>query len=111
VTYEGVLAVDNADRALRPGMTATATIVADTKRDVLLVPNAALRFAPKPKAGEKPAAPTADKPGERRVWILEGATPKALSVKVGATDGRMTELPGSELKVGDAVIVDTIVKD
>lgn len=46
VTYEAVLAVDNADLALRPGMTATANMVTEEKRGVLMVPNAALRFTP-----------------------------------------------------------------
>ena len=46
VTYEALLSVDNADMALRPGMTATAGIVTEEKRAVLLVPNAALRFTP-----------------------------------------------------------------
>jgi HlyD family secretion protein len=46
VTYEAVLAVDNTDLRLRPGMTATATIVTSKKEGVLLVPNAALRFTP-----------------------------------------------------------------
>ena len=46
VTYQGVLSVDNQQRLLRPGMTCTATILADMRKDVLVVPNAALRFAP-----------------------------------------------------------------
>lgn len=46
VTYEAVLAVDNDDLALRPGMTATANVVTEEKRGVLMVPNAALRFTP-----------------------------------------------------------------
>lgn len=46
VTYEAVLAVDNNDLLLRPGMTATASVVTQRKQDVLLVPNAALRFTP-----------------------------------------------------------------
>ncbi|HEY8946428.1 MAG TPA: efflux RND transporter periplasmic adaptor subunit, partial [Polyangiaceae bacterium] len=46
VTYQGVLEVDNKDMKLRPGMTATATIVSSERKDVLLVPNAALRFTP-----------------------------------------------------------------
>jgi HlyD family secretion protein len=44
VTYLTYLDVDNADLSLRPGMTATATITATQRNDVLLVPNAALRF-------------------------------------------------------------------
>jgi HlyD family secretion protein len=46
VTYTAELAVENGDLALRPGMTATAAIVTEQKRGVLLVPNAALRFTP-----------------------------------------------------------------
>ena len=46
VTYEAVLAVQNEDQALRPGMTATATIATERRPGALLVPNAALRFTP-----------------------------------------------------------------
>ena len=46
VTYLTYLDVDNADLTLRPGMTATATITATQRTDVLLVPNTALRFTP-----------------------------------------------------------------
>ena len=47
VTYEAILSVDNPDLRLRPGMTATATVTTEDIRDALLVPNEALRFAPK----------------------------------------------------------------
>jgi HlyD family secretion protein len=46
VTYLTYLGVDNTDLSLRPGMTATATITATQRKDVLLVPNSALRFTP-----------------------------------------------------------------
>ena len=46
VSYSTLLSVDNPDQTLRPGMTATATIVTESREDVLLVPNAALRFTP-----------------------------------------------------------------
>ena len=46
VTYTALLAVDNEDRSLRPGMTATAAVVTDRLSDVWLVDNAALRFEP-----------------------------------------------------------------
>ena len=52
VTYITYLEVENTDLSLRPGMTATATISATERRDVLLVPNTALRFTPTaPDAG------------------------------------------------------------
>jgi HlyD family secretion protein len=46
ITYEALLIVDNTERLLRPGMTATATIITSEKKGVLSVPNAALRFRP-----------------------------------------------------------------
>lgn len=51
VTYEAVLSVDNSERLLRPGMTATSTIVVEDKQNVLTVPNAALRFTPAREGG------------------------------------------------------------
>ncbi len=48
-----MLNVDNSDLSLRPGMTATADIVVKQVNDVLLVPNAALRFAPPQQEEQK----------------------------------------------------------
>jgi HlyD family secretion protein len=46
VTYDAVIDVDNPDLKLKPGMTATVSVVTDRRRDVLAVPNSALRFRP-----------------------------------------------------------------
>ena len=46
VTYDAVIDVGNPDLKLKPGMTATVSIVTDRRRDVLAVPNTALRFRP-----------------------------------------------------------------
>lgn len=46
VTYLALLDVRNEDLSLRPGMTASASIRSNERNDVLLVPNAALRFTP-----------------------------------------------------------------
>lgn len=56
VTYTTRLNVDNEDKTLRPGMTASATIISTQRKDVLLVPNAALRFTPSGQAAGAPAA-------------------------------------------------------
>ena len=63
VTYTTWLDVDNHDLALRPGMTATATIVATERKDVLLVPNTALRFTPTQAGGAVAGAGAASTPG------------------------------------------------
>jgi HlyD family secretion protein len=46
VTYDAVIDVANPDLKLKPGMTATVSIVTDRRRDVMAVPNTALRFRP-----------------------------------------------------------------
>ena len=103
ITYEALLQVDNDELLLRPGMTATATIIADVHRQVLAVPNAALRFAP----GAITPAQVA-KPGQRRVWILRGDKPEPLPVQTGASDGQLTEVRGGALSEGSEVITDEV---
>lgn len=125
VTYETLLSVDNADLALRPGMTGTANITVAELKDALLVPNAALRFAPPAPAAEESrslvsrllprpprATPTPAQPAVRRreqqVWTLRERQPAAIAVTVGATDGRMTQIVAGEVEPGLEVLVDTV---
>ena len=103
ITYEALLQVDNDELLLRPGMTATATIIADVHRQVLAVPNAALRFAPTTLT---PAQ--APKPGQRRVWTLRGDKPEPLPVQTGASDGQLTEIRGGALSEGAEVITEEV---
>jgi HlyD family secretion protein len=129
VSYETLLSVDNADMALRPGMTATAQIMVESLEDVLLLPNSALRFTPpatSEQAGSRGLVGTLlphpprrftgkqrEEPQsgrQKRVWILRDDMPEQVVVAVGATDGRWTELREGELKEGTPVIVDTVNK-
>lgn len=105
VTYLAVLSVDNTDRALLPGMTCTAIIQAETRHDVLMVPNAALRFTPPIKPGAKSPALVAD--GKHRVYVLKNGVPSPIEVKPGTSDGRNTEILAGELQEGMAVLTDT----
>jgi HlyD family secretion protein len=138
VTYVAELDVANDDLTLRPGMTATATIVAAERHGVLLVPNAALRFTPAaPSASEggatagapssgsselvsklmpRPPRTTQRRPGAgaaattdvRQVYVLRDGGPVAVAVTQGLSDGRRTEIAGGDLREGDLVIVDQI---
>jgi len=126
VTYETVLKVDNKDLLLRPGMTGTANIVVQQAKDVLLVPNAALRFtppqaAPKPQGGGglvgnlMPRPPSsATKPAETaedkapHVWGLHDGQLAKVKLKTGMTDGVMTEVTEGAIEPGTAVVVDII---
>ena len=51
VTYDAVIDVSNDDLKLKPGMTATVSVITDRRRDVLAVPNAAMRFRPDNASG------------------------------------------------------------
>lgn len=129
VTYLTHLDVDNSDLSLRPGMTATATITAMQRTDVLLVPNSALRFEPTEAGGRAPAAKSSSivssltprMPGRgarrqatdgastaaaRHVWVLRDGAAVAVAVTPGISDGRMTEITGGELEAGMQVITD-----
>ena len=129
VSYLTVLAVNNDDLSLRPGMTATAEITTAQRDKVLLVPNAALRFtppaAPKPadkKSGglvaslmprpppppPKTAGNSAGKSGAQQVWVLREGRAAALPVTAGASDGRMTEITGGALEPGMQVITEIL---
>ena len=69
VTYPVIIEVNNEDLALRPSMTANITIDVATVKDVLRVPNAALRFRPEQTSApptpsvEERAARTGGGPG------------------------------------------------
>jgi HlyD family secretion protein len=108
VTYQGELVADNLDLVLRPGMTATATIITEVRHDVPLVANAALRFIPDGATSTQVPA------GRGRLWLASGlpgaglgAVPLAVEVETGATDGVSTELRGAAPAVATAVLVET----
>ena len=119
VTYQTVLSVDNSERLLQPGMTATAEITVTQVSDVTLVPNAALRFTP-PAAMQTsgggfrflprpPGSQRRDRSAEngaKRVWTLNGEQLTPIEVALGASDGTVTELRGGQLTPGTQVIVD-----
>lgn len=129
ITYEAVLNVDNADLSLRPGMTATASILAQEVKDVVLIPNVALRFSPpaqdeaEPSVGlvarllpRPPRSPSKNRQHqstenkEQRVWVLRNGEPIAVPVAVGATDGIMTELVRGDVEPGMPLIVEVSAK-
>lgn len=130
ISYKTVLTVDNDDLSLRPGMTATAEIETDHREGVLLVPNAALRYIPAPRAGgstpsggllgallprhpasmQRPGSAGNTGNGTQRIWVLQDRQPRAVQVHAGASDGSFTEVSGEELREGMAVIVERTEK-
>jgi HlyD family secretion protein len=108
VTYQGVLLVQNEGGLLKPGMTATAEIEAANVKNATLVPNTALRYVPpdEVKAAAPPAPPTMNGINAGRVWVEDGKTLKPHDIKLGATDGRSTQMVEGDLKVGQEVVTD-----
>jgi HlyD family secretion protein len=138
VTYLTYLEVDNSDLSLRPGMTATATITARQRSDVLLVPSTALRFSPSASANAGAASSRTSggsfvsklmpRPpggmGTRKstgnsapsttatpqVYVLRNGQAVSVPVVTGVSDGRQTEVASAELQAGMAVITDQLGK-
>ena len=48
------------------------------------------------------------KNGTPRVWVLQDGQPKAIEIRTGATNGRMTEVIGEPLRAGMEVITETV---
>lgn len=127
VTYETVLAVDNPEQLLLPGMTATADIRIRQMRDVVLVPNAVFRYSPpitsqkgqsggtifsrmfrpprmpRESGGKKVAV---ENSRERKVWLLRDGKPEEMTITIGDSNGIMTEVVNG-LEPGMAVITDS----
>lgn len=124
VAYTAILSVENPELILRPGMTATAEIVTSEKKNVLLVPNAALRFSPDRASGGGsqgvtsilvPRGPRRGNRAEREVGIGRGSQrvlyildadgqPQPIQVTTGESNGSMTEVTGQNIKPGMEVI-------
>jgi HlyD family secretion protein len=133
VTYNVRINVSNPELVLLPGMTAYVNIGVQQRAEALLVPNAALRFKPAEAAEKKPAnaqpaagggmapgmgagadgsgAKAAAGKGKKRdgqsgtVYVLDSGELRPVSVQLGITDNRNTEILGGELKAGERVVI------
>src|SRR5215467_4834705 len=122
VTYNVVVAVENRDLRLKPGMTANVSIVVAQRDNVLKVPNAALRFVPpKSEQGESRQAatkPTTREGGGQAMAVTPGVAPQrpiwqqvedgdlsSVAVQTGISDGSWTEIVSEAIVEGDQVIV------
>ncbi|NLH50930.1 MAG: efflux RND transporter periplasmic adaptor subunit [Myxococcales bacterium] len=118
VTYDAVVDVKNDPPKLMPGMTANVTFVYDERKNVLRIPNTALRY--RPAADEKVAstghaaaaegnAGSSDCDGDcRSLWVLRRQLPEAVRVQLGLSDGAYTEIVKGELHEGDQLITGKI---
>jgi HlyD family secretion protein len=120
VTYDARLDVENEELLLRPGMTATVSVITKEASDVITVPSAAFRYRPPvterrsgwslqnlfmprmPRGiGQRQRDTAPD--GMRTLYVLQDGQPQPVRVKTGSTDGELTEIV-SGLDVGNLVI-------
>jgi HlyD family secretion protein len=122
VTYTVEVLTDNSSGKLLPYLTANVKFMVSRRNDVLLLPNAALRWTPQPgqtapdsggRAGtartvaSRPATPgqvSQDEYARGIVWLPSGSFARSVPVRVGLSDGVMTEVQGEELKEGTPVV-------
>jgi HlyD family secretion protein len=107
VTYDVVVAVENQDLSLKPGMTATVTITTAHVDEALRVPLRALTFNPEQGTGETDgdhAHPTPDD-GDS-VWkLLPTGRIERVAIRTGLRDEIHVAVTGGDLTVGDEVAV------
>lgn len=125
VSYAADLSVDNTKLELRPGMTATADIVTADKRNVLLIPNTALRFKPQtqgasegesggitgalsfrpPRRNNSQRSSTIERGAIQTIYVKgDDGKPQAIEITTGDTNGMLTEVVSGGLKEGMEVI-------
>lgn len=116
VTYATVVEVGNPDLSLRPGMTATVSVITSEKKNILRIPAVALRFKADPQdkdllrheteAQQEQGNPEAPSDLQQRIWVdAPGGAAQPMLIKTGISDGRFTEIGNGSLKEGDRVIV------
>ena len=101
VTYEVVISAPNEDLKLKPGLTANVNIFTLEMKDILTIPNKALRFTPN-EAMLSEGETIQNAEGKTKVWVKEGSVLKAIPVKIGMTNGTLTQVfeglaPGTEI--------------
>ena len=129
VTYTVEIITDNQDGRLLPYLTANVQFELQNVRDVLTVPNAALRWTPSPdqiapqyrdaglgqektgaRSGKKSGS-GADNPSDsgqsRRhlLWTLDGAYVRPVPVSAGSSDGVVTSVTSKDLTAGMPVVI------
>ncbi|MHB9117909.1 MAG: efflux RND transporter periplasmic adaptor subunit [Burkholderiales bacterium] len=102
VTYNVVVAVNNPDGKLMPGMTAHVRIIVNRKPDVLRIANATLRFKPEQKSPSGHALK--GKGNGPVVYRLQNGKPYPVEIKTGISDGSFTEVTAGEVKAGTPLI-------
>jgi len=96
ITYDAVIAVSNPNLLLKPGMTATASIIKSQSLNVLRIPSQGLRFTP-PGAAKLAV-------GQRAVWVERDGKLVQVPLTIGLDDQTFAAVKAGDLKLGDRVV-------
>ena len=102
VTYDVVIKMDNPELKLKPGMTANVSILTAVKKDILKIPNAAMRFRPSDKNKMN-----AQQKGFG-VWQMVNGELRRIPVSAGISDGSFTEVISGEIREGQEIIIESL---
>jgi HlyD family secretion protein len=125
VNYNAVIAVENPEFKLKPGMTATVSILVAQRHNVLKIPKAALRFQPQLTTREREqfvttfqklqgtsaadgteAAPRRTWQNTPKVWALtRDSELQPIGVRLGINDDQFSELQEGNLHEGQELVV------
>jgi len=119
VTYTVEVNTNNDDGKLLPYLTANAQFKVGRREGVLVVTNAALRWSPLPgqiapedrkgsRAASGPSGPSvggSPVQAQGTIWVPEGRFVRPVHVKVGLTDGTVTEVEGKDVSEGLPAVV------
>lgn len=89
VNFTITVELTNSDELVRPGMTAAVNILVREVKDVLVVPNRAVRVVD----------------GQRVVYILKDGEPEMVKIRLGATSDIVSEVISGDLKEGDLIVL------
>lgn len=110
VSYEVIIDVANEENKLLPGMTANISIIVDSKKNIVKVPNMALRYQPALTQDQfskfvKQYGTKFDLKNSTMVWTLdENEELRPLFLDAGITDGQFTEIKTGDVQEKMAVI-------
>jgi HlyD family secretion protein len=112
---------ENPDNVLLPYLTANVQFIVQKESNVLLVPNAALRWSPSsadeitanarsqnpvdPLANNNPTDAKGANASQSVIWLKEGEFVRPLKVKVGTSDGANTAVAADNLQEGQEVVI------
>ena len=89
VNFTVTVQLTDADSLVKPGMTAAVNVVVEEKKDVLLVPNSAVRLVD----------------GQRVVYVLVDGKPVQKKINLGSSSDTESAVIGGEISEGDLIIL------